>query len=146
MTLRFLSSFSSCLIRLQFFFVVYRAFTSGSNSQHLRRSDFDVSSEILILPPRSPSLPRVTQFSLISRPTFFPFSTRRFFRLAIQFEMQRRSSEHSRLNPESCCRRLIPDSPRHFSSVTSLSRLTSIIDETAIGKSDDSVRMTLTLN
>lgn len=49
----------------------------------------------------------------ISRSTFFPFSTRRFFRLAFQFEMQK-SFKHSRLNPESCCRRLILNSPMLF--------------------------------
>lgn len=103
------SSYPACIlsisIKIQFFFTAYHVIADRSNSQHLG-GDFDASRKIPILPLAAPSLFHVTPFSSISRPTLFLFSTRQFFRLAFQFEMQK-SSKHSRLNPESCCRRLI---------------------------------------
>lgn len=120
--------FRFSLIKIQFRSIVRALPTDRTrNSQRLGRCDFDGSDGSKIpLPLHSGCLscflasPRYR-----ARPTFFPFSTRQFFRLAIQFEMQKSiPPEHPRPNPESGMSSSSSvnslDSLRYFSRVPSL--------------------------
>lgn len=103
-----LSCFLLTSIEIQCFFAFCHVIADRSNLLHLG-DDFDASYKNSYSPSHSFSCFLASPRLARSRSTFFPFSTRRFFRLAFQFEMQK-SFRHSRLNPESCCRRLILNS------------------------------------